>query len=401
MNLPPFKKQILLLESGSTYPNDPTPLARVGARWRAFAADIAGFFEKYGVEPPTLNYEIGKPHIQVVRGDLTARLRRDWFRKDTDAKIDNFPGKNRADLYNHSQDAAILAAIPPHTWREKIFRELAVRPCAQRDGAGNIIRDRNGKVLTEMRPRPGVATLELAPDWAGFDARIKEKRIPIVRVLGKVRATWRRQLMVQTFFRYPKDLDPAKFCTRELDPETKRRKTVRSQPGGIVINVPHRDGTTGIRKVWMLPAMQTSALILWHDPKGRKDNLNISLERPEAIRKFVEHPVNPLIEKGSIHLGRIEKGTTLYLPEGEGVIEKKADDKKKTIRQKVSLPEGFYRVKELNRNGIIVVHENALPYELAEKIGIPKGEQIKPPERSLGKRELKALFAKKGSKCPV
>ncbi|OGP65397.1 MAG: hypothetical protein A3K22_06405 [Deltaproteobacteria bacterium RBG_16_42_7] len=383
LNLPPLKKQLLLLEPGSKYPNDPTPLARVSARWRAFAADIMWLFDEYSVPVPTLNYEKDKPHIQVVRGNLTSRLRRDWRWKDHEATVENFPDKRRTDLYNHAQDAAILAAIPPHTWQEQIFSDMAVRPCAKKDEQGNILKNEK-----EMRPRPGIAALALAPEWADYERTQKELKRPMVHTLGKLKATWRRQIMDLSFYQNPTDNDGPLFI-RKVDAKTGKRETKEVQKGGLVVQVPHYDGTSGKRKVQIKP-IQSNAIILWHDPSGRKDNLNISIERPAAIKKFVKHPVDPPIASDAIILGRIERASTLWLREGKGTVELKAD--KKSVRSSVVMPEGIYRVKELGSNGVIVVQENAVSKELANKLGISDDQFSKVPERALGKKELAEYF---------
>lgn len=359
------KKQILLLEKGESFPEDPTPFARVGARSKAFVAELIALFKRYGIEPPTLNYTIGKPHIQCVGGELTRKLRISYLYNGRDAEEINFPEKDRTDLYNHAQDAALLASVPPHTWRSRIFIEQALRPCAKRSVDGKMLTDSNGRVVTELRMRPGVALLDLAPDWAGF---VKRWNRPMVKLLGSMRINWKHKLMDLSFYQRPKVLDESKLRIRKSAPGG-RSQTVEAQKGGLVVQVPHADGTTGIRKVQIKP-VQSVAAIIWHDPKGRKGNVQVSLERPRAIRKFVKSLIEPSIPKGAIRLGRLERMQTVPL---EGV---------------------FYRVKELSENGIIVIPENAVTDALAMAMNIPKTERKTPPERRIGKKELLALFDK-------
>ncbi|MBI5236873.1 MAG: HNH endonuclease [Deltaproteobacteria bacterium] len=366
LRLPESKESLLLLKAGESFPDDPTSFARVGGRVGAFVAEIIRLFEKYGVEPPTANYTGGKPHIQCVEGRWTRELRRSWLYKDREAKEDNFPKKDRTDLFNHAEDAAILAATPPHTWRLQILAETALRPCARRGADGKPLFGGNGKVITELRRRPGVALLDLAPDWAGF---MKQRTSPIVRVLGKLKADWKSQLTDLTFYQKPRNLDGPLYV-RKPDPGSNRRVTTSAQKGGLVIQMPNADRTTGVRKVQVKPYASVAAVV-WRYPGGRKGNIQISLERPKAIRKFVGSLIDPPIPKGAVRLGRLER------------------------MQTIRLEDGFYRVKELSDKHVIVIPENAVPDAVAKRMGIPKDERRTLSERTLGKRELQALFADK------
>ena len=65
--------------------------------------------------------------MQRIDGRTTTQLRKSWLKK-ADESTDNFPPKNRWDLTNHAQDAALIAACPPHTWRDTVFCHRAARP---------------------------------------------------------------------------------------------------------------------------------------------------------------------------------------------------------------------------------------------------------------------------------
>jgi 5-methylcytosine-specific restriction endonuclease McrA len=370
-DLPEAKKALLLLPPGSDFPEDPKPLAHVGARPRAFVVSLRMLFEKYSVEPPKMDYQTeGLPHVQRVGGRLTQTLRMSWMWKDRDAKIPNFDSKDRSDLSNHAQDAALLAATPPHTWRSQILAENAIRFCAKKDGDGKIVRDERGNVQRELRQRPGIALLELAPDWQEFKAASTK---PITTVIGKLRPRWKRQLIDQSFYKNPQTTDETSLRIRKPIKDftgDQRRQTVSVPKGGLVIQIPYynpRSRNKQVRKVQVKPISSTAA-IFWTD--GKK--LQISLERPRAIHGFVPETINPPIPPGAETLGRWERGALVRLP------------------AKGAFAKGFYRVKELAKNQIIMIAENSITAEMARRMGL--GEVAEVAERKLGKTELRHLF---------
>lgn len=160
LQMPVLKKELLLKEFSKEdeFPENPTALARAGARVTQFIELIKDMLEEHGVDKSFIatNYEHGKIVIQSIEGWMTSRLRNSWSEKAGG----NFPVKNDKDLRNHAQDAAVIAACPPHTWREKIF------------------------IYSHYHDR---APLELAPDWEGYYASNKA----IVQPLGRYRNTWR------------------------------------------------------------------------------------------------------------------------------------------------------------------------------------------------------------------
>lgn len=374
--LPDAKKNLLLLPPSESFPEDPTPLAHVGARPRAFVAELIQLFEKYKVTPPSVEYRLDASHVQRVDGRWTTDLRNAWLWKDEQAQEVNFPEKDRSDLFNHAQDAVLLAATPPHTWRKHVLIDSAIRWCVKRDVHRQPVFE-NGRPVKELRRRPGLPLLDLAPDWAGFMAN---RRKPIVTVLGKMKANWKRQLMDQSFYQKPEVIDD-KFLKKHkpLDKDEtsthkngQRRKTVAVPKGGLLIQVPYFDEATKQlrkRKVQVKPVASTAA-IFWRDQKGK---FKISLERPTPIRNFVPHPIDPPLPEGIKPAGRWERGAVVELAAaGE-------------------FSDGFYRVKELAESGIIVIPENNVTAAIAERLQLPK-DQIKTQERKIGKTELSKLF---------
>ncbi|OGH57617.1 MAG: hypothetical protein A3I06_03980 [Candidatus Lindowbacteria bacterium RIFCSPLOWO2_02_FULL_62_12] len=117
----PQRKKAILLSRESAYPENPTALARVGARTKEFIGRIKQMLLANGVKENEIadNYEKDKIVIQTIDGWMTSRLRGCW-RTFPDGTA-NFPPKNDADKRNHAQDAVLIAACPPHTWRERIF----------------------------------------------------------------------------------------------------------------------------------------------------------------------------------------------------------------------------------------------------------------------------------------
>ena len=374
--LPDAKKNLLLLPPGQSFPEDPTPLAHVGARPRAFVAELIRMFERYQMPPPTVEYRLDAPHVQRVDGKWTTDLRQAWLWKDEQAREPNFPVKDRADLFNHAQDAVLLAATPPHTWRSQVLVDSAIRLCVKRDGQGQLVFE-NGRPVKELRRRPGLPLLDIAPDWVGF---MQRRRKPIVTVLGRMKASWKRQMMDQSFYRKPDGMGD-KFLTIHkplqggISPGRRpgqRRHMVEVPKGGLLIQVPYFDPASAQkrnRKVQVKPVASTAA-IFWRDAKGR---FQISLERPAPIRRFVLQPVEPPLPEAVKPIGRWERGQTIRL------------------QARGDFPAGFYRVKELAEGGIIVIAENNLTAAIAERLQLPK-EVVKTTERKVGKRELCKLF---------
>lgn len=420
------KKRILLSESSEFPEGDPTPLARIGARPRQFIVALRKMFRKYGVPLPRLDYVLNEPLVQRIRGKETHDLRFSWF--VTRDGEENYPyPKDRSSLFNHAEDAAILAACPPHTWRPLIWCHTADR------------KSRNG----EIRPRPGLAVPELAPDWAGYMAK-REK--PIVRVLGNYSINWRTKFADQTFWRRPSVLDEKRIIqskllwkiTREdlpkiVSPAMRelvraiagsvglaekgsiaeavarqlaganakrsaveqelpraqetlernyprlRRVQVYSQKGGALARVNPSDGPA--RKVQIKPASE--GVIVWqHEEKG-KLKTEISLIRPRPLQRFGFPRIDPQIPSGALVMGRLCRHQIIHLT---GLPDR---------------PQGFYRVTKCQANGITVQPEEAVPAEILLRTGIkldkPKESENDEDEAeklsfTLGKQALLEYF---------
>ena len=399
----PRKKQLLLNDTADFLGGDPTPLARVGARPRQFVAELRTLFESYGVPEPRLNYERGKCHVQLVRGRLTSKLRESW-RVDANGKP-NFPSKNSFDLYNHAQDAALVAACPPHTWRDRIFIMEGERPGF--DGAPVI--------------KPGLAISELAPSWAAF---MQNRKAPILRIVGNYPVTWKRSVFKETLwqgvdgtddkalvvYEQVKDLTvkeiakvvsphyrerlkslaeklglsdkkniPAEVLKKEF-PDLVRLKVTKNKPSGVLIKIPIGNGPA--RKMAVAPESASEGAVFWILKDGRREKLNISIIRPRPLQTFGVPRFDPPIPKDAIRIGTWRRHQLIELPKG-------GDGKH---------PAGWYRVKEFSNSGVIVLPENALPAELANRMQLGKrirADENEPQlsERSLGKKDLKSYFA--------
>jgi len=392
--LPLRKKEVLLSESAE-FPDNPTSLAHVGARPRQFVVTLRKLFARYGVGEPTIFFKTGHPHVQRVEGGLTTRLRRSWLFK-ADGQTANFPAKNRTNLANHAQDASLLAACPPHTWRDHIFCYGAHRPSNHPDKKG-------GMVWVD-----GLALPELAPDWTAFE---QNRQKPIVRVLGRERLSWKKSFAMETFWQDPNDLKAGKLkkhkqltaltsdsakavineqhqdrflkLARELGLKNKqvateeklkaafggqRRVTVTSQPGGPVIQIKPKDGP--LRKVWVQPGSE--AVLIWQTAKGK---MGLSVVLNPTITGFAKAKFSPSVPSGARTLGRWSRHQLVQLPAS------------------AEHPAGFYRVTKIQESQITLLHETSLPTEIADRIGLPKEERQSLEPRTLGKTELAKIFA--------
>jgi hypothetical protein len=392
LSLAPRKKQILLNESEEFPGGDPTPFARVGARPRQFVVALQKLFTNYGVEPPTLNYVTGRPHIQLVKGGLTNKLRESW-QLNSQGEI-NFGEKERWDLYNHVQDAAIIAACPPHTWRDRIFIHHAIKP--------------------------GMAVPEIAPDWIGF---LQSRQHPTVRILGRYPISWKRSLFKETLWQEPANIQakkgvvympvtriaasvilkegenegivspfyreklkqlvkklrlekldtiPADELSREL-PGVRRVKVFRQKVSGVWVSITPKDGP--MRKMIVAPESASEGAVYWLN-KDTDDELGISIIRPRTLGLFGVSRLDPPIPKGAKRLGAWRRHQMLWLG---------ADSKN-------GCGEGWYRLKEFSAQDVKLLPENAMPTEIALRLHLKrngsteKGMFLK--ERKLGRREI-------------
>ena len=388
------KKKILLNETAEYPEGDPSPLARIGGRPRQFVVALTELFERYGVLAPRLDYQIGEPLVQRIKGRETKHFRFSWFVKSSGEENFSFP-KNRASLFNHAEDAAILACIPPHTWRDRVLRHTADRP------------NWNG----EMKPRPGLAIPDLAPDWAAY---MKERSKPLLRILGFYPVTWKSKFADLTFWREPQKDTPRlkayklvknigrkdfrniaseamrlqiesiadsvgadnkdsivealarkmagdgskrSAIEREMPhAEDKlnqeypkaRRVQVSSQKGGTTAVVSPSDGPA--RKVQIKPASE--GVIVWQENVKNKVRTVISVLRPRPLQQFGTPRVDPPIPAGGNVLGQLRRHDIIWL-KGEP-----------------DRPEGFYRVTKCQAGGVTLQPEEAVPAEVLRRTGI-------------------------------
>ncbi|HOO57493.1 MAG TPA: HNH endonuclease domain-containing protein [bacterium] len=406
------KKQILLNEEDD-YPDNPTPLARTSSRYRQFVRDIQLLFDKYGVEPPVPNYQLGKPHIQRVEGWDTQRLRRSWSNhKDG---TENFPEKDRLDLFNHAQDAALAAALPPHTWRARIWRSRR-----------EIINEETGEFI-RIHEVPRV----LAPDWNVF---MDNRTGPILQVLGNYGGSWKRGFSDLNFVqldgpepmeyknlkqRIPigryvvgknsladKSMETRINKTAHLEgikdggsiPEDKldilgpegrrpRHVTTFKPKGGPVLSfVKPSDGPNRIVQFKGV----SEGCILWKKKDGRKGAIEMSRIYSSPLKSLGINAIDPPLEPGSEILGSLHKYQIIHL------------DEKGDARA------GWYIVKEFGKSGVVTFPEHYYPIDvlsekdkeyLKEINQDKKGKKEKPlkqaAERSIGKTELAEYFEKR------
>jgi 5-methylcytosine-specific restriction endonuclease McrA len=391
MSLPPRKKELLLWEQNE-YPDNPTPLAHVGSRPREFIVKICELFEKHGVPIPTVDYQSDKPHIQRVPGWLTDRLRRSWMCKQGE-ETKNFPyPKSREDLYNHAQDAALLAACPPHTWRERIFTVTARRPTADQS----------------CKDVPGLALAELAPDWAGFDRARRECRAPLVRALGRYRISWKTSFADVTFGRNPENLGDKKLiirkpleqlqgkdvknviCARwravleklksELSLQDKeafpveclhkelprvRRLRLHQTKGGTLARVAPSDGPP--RKIQVKPASE--GVLLWE----KENMVGFSIIRPRPASAFGLKRLDPPPPAGSRRVAMLYRHQIFLNPQDGN----------------------FYRLTKFARTRVTAVMENVVPRFITLQNGERGAAQTDPSrrkERTFSARQLADLI---------
>lgn len=404
------RKRALLLSQDADYPENPTALAHVGARPRQFVVDLGELFKKRGVVAPTVHFESDHPFVQRISGRTTTQLRKSWLTKADGA--DNFPLKNDRDLFNHAQDAALIAACPPHTWRETIFRYRASRPRL------------DGKVIEQ----DGLAVPELAPDWVEY---LERRTWPLVKVLGRYPINWKRKFADLTFSQNPDSLDdkrlvqylplgdlphngkgpddkrhPAetkiadsaldrKFRTVAAELGLKKKQTISEgslsehfpgvrhvkilkQPGGRLVRIAPGDGPA--RKVEIKGASE--AVVFWVENGKPLANLRMSIRWPGILQSWGVNRHEPPIPDGSIILATWPRHKFIRLGPTT-----------------VKIP-GFYRVKEFDGSTVTLLPEQVVPDALAKKLDVNKKTAVQDEhsvsasdqEVRLGKTALVKLF---------
>lgn len=390
------RKRVLLLSQDADYPENPTALAHVGARPRQFVVDLGELFKKRRVIAPTVNFESDHPFVQRISGRTTTQLRRSWLTKADGT--DNFPLKNDRDLFNHAQDAALIAACPPHTWRETIFQYR------------------------------GLAVPEVAPDWVEY---LERRTWPLVKVLGRYPVSWKRKFADLTFSQNPNSLDekrlvqylpltdfshngkgpdekrhPAeteiadpdldrKFRTVAAKLELRKKQTIseknlnehfpgvrhvkiKKQPGGRLVRVTPNDGSA--RKIEIKAASE--AVVFWIEKGQPLTNLRMSIRWPGILQAWGVNRHEPPIPDGSIILATWPRHQFIHLGPTTGHVP------------------GFYRVKEFDGSTVTLLPERAVPDSLAKKLSGNKkkdaqddsSEPVSTQEVKLGKTLLAKHF---------
>jgi 5-methylcytosine-specific restriction endonuclease McrA len=379
------RKRALLLSTDSEYPENPTALAHVGARPRQFVVELGQLFRVRGVKPPRIDYQLGEPLVQRIDGRTTTQLRKSWLKK-ADETTDNFPPKNRWDLANHAQDAALIAACPPHTWRDTVFCHRAARP----NFAGQWV------------DQDGLAAHDLAPDWAEY---MENRTWPLVRVLGRYPVGWKHTFADQNFYQNPERLDdkrllqympltafthsgkgpdddrhPAetRMVSTRLDKEFRelardlgikkkatvpteklqqmfpgvRHVKVEKQPGGRLARMEPDDGPA--RKVQLKKASE--AAVIWLEKGAPLDQIQMSVRWPAIFRDFGVPRHDPAVPPEAVVLDVWPRYKSIWLDEETGQ------------------EPGFYRVKEFTSSDITVLPENAVTDELAKRLNLKKAK---------------------------
>jgi 5-methylcytosine-specific restriction endonuclease McrA len=376
------RKRALLISQDAEYPDNPTPLAHVGARPRQFVVALRKLFEDRGVAAPSVNFESGLPFVQRIDGRTTFQLRKSWLKKANGS--DNFPKKNDWDLLNHAQDAALIAACPPHTWRDTVFRVRASRP--RWDG--------------KWTEQDGLAVSELAPDWAEY---LERQTWPLIKVLGRYPVSWKRKFADLTFSQNPDSLDDKRLVqylpianmlhsgkgpddkrhpaeTEIVNPTLdkkfravatalgiKRRQTlpeknlreefpgirhvkVRKQPGGRLVRVEPEDGPP--RKVEVKGASE--AIVFWVKKDEPVTKLRMSIRWPTILRALNVARYEPTIPSDARILAVWRRYQLVRFGPETG------------------LNPGFYRVKEFDAAEVRLLPESAIPDALAQRLNLKR-----------------------------
>jgi 5-methylcytosine-specific restriction endonuclease McrA len=391
------RKRMLLLSQGADYPENPTPLAHVGARPRQFVVALGELFKKRGVAVPKVTYESGSSFVQRIDGRTTTQLRKSWLKKADGTN--NFPLKNNNDLFNHAQDAALIAACPPHTWRETIFRYRAIRPRW------------DGKPVEQ----DGLAVPEIAPDWVEY---MERRTWPLVKVLGRYPISWKRKFADLTFSQDPAALDEkrktlyeplaafvysgkgpderrhpseSRMASEELDRRFRavakslaikkgqslpsevlttefpgiRHVKVSKNKGGTFARVEPKGGPP--RKVELKPASE--AIVFWTKQNESIKDLKWSIRYPALFQSFGVPRFEPPMPDGARVVGTWPRHHFVWLDERAGH------------------KSGYYRVKEFDEAEVRLLPEQAIPDALARRLNLKR--QVETEESVKAGREIK------------
>ena len=364
------RKRDILLSREKEYPGEnPTNLARVSGNVSYFVLGLQKLFKNYKLPEPVPNQQGDNPIIQVTPGWLTNKLREQWNAED--AKF--IPEKDVGNSYNHAEDAAVIASIPPPMWRNRIFRETLKDYIAK-----------EGPNKGKKKDRPGFAIRRLAPCWEDF-LKYAGKDNPVVEVLGKNRVSWHNNFMDQTFGRNPDNLEATKKKMRKTEIDSngnKKRKIMEIPKGGLSARLKPDNGP----RRWVQIKPGSNCILLYKDQKSGKT-------------KFIHGFINPIVE---LHK---KKKITLPKKEEEEIneLDNLTKSNTKLIRlynhQIVNLPkrekweQGYYMISQLGKKSIKALPENKIKTSgerIKSKIG--SKSYSKKADRRLSNSDLDYLY---------
>ena len=351
-----LRKMELLLNKEAEFPGDnPTELARTGARINNFIAELNGLLKKHGVPETQTLFERGKPLVQVVRGNETQRLRRQWNAIDPSF----IPLKDRSVSFNHAEDAAIAASMPPNFWRSQIYRYT-------------------WHFNTGGSERPDFALPNIAPQWGNF---ISHRTGPIISVLGKTKYSWKKNVVDDTFYRRYNKLScfgsiykqPPQNAKRSQDSQMpmqlinehtmtikskyyhkkvgEKRLLVKSAKGGSLITIKPKDGPE--RQIQINPTYRCVAL-------AKNSDGNIVLQYKPIT------PILQMFKRGSIKSMEDELKDNL-------LNHNELNSSRKELRTHdiIWLPDtkrhskGYFLVSKLDKSSIKVIPEDKVKVRYA------------------------------------
>ena len=341
------RKKEILLNKSNEYPGlNPTDLSRVPSTLSDFAESIRKMFVKYGYEEPQTLIQKGKPIIQVVRGRDTQALRWRWHALDNDI----IPDKDRKSSFNHAEDAVIAACIPPYYLRQKIFREEAKlkRKVSNKE-----------KEVT----RPDMPTKKIAPNWSEF---VKNKKEPIIEIVGKIKPSWKNRIMDQTFYKsikkpvkigktsfiQLKEVGKTFYLSSKNDnnkvslwvheKKDSKRTLKKKSKGGLIVYIKPKDGPE--RMVQIKPG--TQSILIYKDKEGKVN----------AVREFI-NPVIEMYKKGNLKF--VEKENEEELLSYYNLIKNGIKFKRVRRYDLIKFDGKFYFVTKLNKTHRVTIQEES------------------------------------------
>jgi len=386
------RKKELLLNKKQEFPTDnPTELARAGARVNNFIADLNELLKKHSLPEAQTLFENDKPIVQVVRGSETQLLRRQW--NAIDPRF--IPLKDRAVSFNHAEDAAIAASMPPTFWRSQIYRYTWH--------------------FTQNKERPDFVLPNIAPHWEDF---ITKRNSPIIAALGKTKYSWKNsgnifddtlykgyndRAFFKEVYKQPKEdgkdtsnqpTKPIPINEHKMDPNYKyyhikvdnKRFLLKSQKGGSLITIKPKH-TLWPRQIQVNPAYRS--LVLTKEDKGKI-----------ALHYIPISPIRSMYKQGIIL--DIDERLKRALSDK---IRHEGPKRELRVHDIIYLPatkrhgEGYFLVTKLGKSGVKAVPEDKLKIRYTKQnskdLGSESGKdkaKDKSVEIGLNKEDLLYLY---------